>query len=122
LLLWAVPPTPKYLLLMPLAWALTAAPPNMATGVVVDYGMLVAAVIATGLIIWRDRAPGPAWHTVTAGLLFALMIAWSGHDTVLIGLAVVLLAVMPARAITGHWRPPHAGPAPPSRPGKLKLS
>ena len=51
---------------------------------------------------------GPAWHTVTAGLLFALMIAWSGHDSVLIGLAVVLLAVMLVRAITGHLRRPHA--------------
>ena len=40
----------------------------MATGVVVDYGMLVAPVITTGLIIWRDRASGPAWHTVTARL------------------------------------------------------
>ena len=58
LLLWAVPPAPKYLLLMPLAWALNAAPHNMATGVVVDYGMLVAAVVTTGLIIWRDRASG----------------------------------------------------------------
>jgi hypothetical protein len=87
-----------------------------------DYGMLVATVITTGWIIWRDRAAGPAWHTVTAGLLFALMIAWSGHDNVLIGLAVVLLIVMLVRAITGHLRRPHAGPVPPSRPGKLKVS
>ena len=122
LLLWAVPPAPKYLLLVPLAWALNAAPPNMATGVEADYGMLVAAVITTGLIIWRDRASGPAWHTVTAGLLFALMIAWSGHDTVLVGLAVVLLAVMLAQAITGRLRPPHAGPVSPPQPGKLKVS
>jgi hypothetical protein len=42
--------------------------------------MLVAAVIATGLIIWRDRASGPAWQSVTAGLLFAVMIALSGPD------------------------------------------
>jgi hypothetical protein len=84
----------------------------MATGVVVDIGMLVAAVIATGLIIWRDRASGPAWHTVTAGLLFALMTAWSGHDTVLIGIAVVLLAWMLVQAIVGHHRPSHAGSAP----------
>jgi hypothetical protein len=70
----------------------------------------VAAVISTGLIIWRDRATGPAWHAVTAGLLFALMIAWSGHDSVLIGLAVVLIAVMLARAVTGHLRPAHARP------------
>jgi hypothetical protein len=122
LLLWAVPPAPKYLLLMPLAWALNAAPPNMSTGVVVDIGMLVAALITTGLIIWRDRASGPAWHTVTAGLLFALMIAWSGHDTVLIGVAVVVLAGMLVQAITGHHRPSHAGTVPPSQPGKLKVS
>jgi hypothetical protein len=112
LLLWAVPPAPKYLLLMPLAWALTAAPPNMATGVVEDYGMLVAAVITAGLIIWRDRASGPAWHTVTAGLLFALMIAWSGHDDVLIGVAIVLLVVMLALGIITGRPPPH-----PSQPG-----
>jgi hypothetical protein len=49
------------------------------------------------------------------------MIAWSGHDTVLIGLAVVLLAVMLARAITGHRRT-HARQVPPARPGKLKVS
>jgi hypothetical protein len=122
LLLWAVPPAPAYLLWVPLAWALTAAPPNMATGVVVDYGMLAAALITTGWIIWRDRAAGPAWHTVTAALLFALMIAWSGHDNVLIGLAVVLLAVTLAQALTGHRRAPHADPIPSPQPGKLKVS
>lgn len=121
LLLWAAPLAPKYLLLVPLAWALNAAPPNMATGVAADYGMLVAAVITTGLIIWRDRASGPAWHTVTAGLVFALMIAWSGHNNVLIGLAVVLVIVTLAQALTSHPRT-HARPVPPSRPGKLKVS
>jgi len=54
LLLWAVPPAPAYLLFLPLAWALNAAPPNMATGVVVDYGMLAAALVTTGWILWRD--------------------------------------------------------------------
>ena len=58
LLLWALPPAPKYLLLMPLAWALNAAPHNMATGVAADYGMLAAALVTAGWIIWRDRAPG----------------------------------------------------------------
>ena len=118
LLLWARPPVPKYLLVLPLAWALTAAPGNFASGVVVDIGMLVAAVTTTGLIIWRDRASGPAWQTVTAGLLFALMTALSGHDNLLIGLAAVVLAVMLARAITQHSRS-HAAPMP---PGKLKVS
>ena len=113
---------PKYLLLMPLAWALNAAPHNMATGVAADYGMLAAALVTAGWIIWRDR-PRAAWHTVTAGLLFASMIAWSGHDSVLIGVAVVLLAVMLVRAITGHLRRPHAGGSPrPSRASSRSAS
>jgi hypothetical protein len=123
LLLWAVPPAPKYLLLVPLAWALNAAPKNMALGVVVDYGMIAAALITAGWIIWRDRATGPAWHTVTAGLLFALMIAWSGHDDVLIGIAVVVLTVtltaILARTITHRTR--HTGPVH-IQPRKLKVS
>jgi hypothetical protein len=122
LLLWAIPPVPAYLLFLPLAWALNAAPPNMATGVVVDYGMLAAALITTGWVLWRDRAAGPAWRTVTAGLLFALMIAWSGHDQVLIGLAVLLVAVLLVPALTGHRRAPHAGPITPPHRGKLKVS
>ena len=90
LLLWARPPVPRYLLLMPLAWALVAAPPDLGRGVAADYGMLAAAVLTAALIIWRDRTS--ARQTITAGLLFALMIAWSGHDNVMIGLAVVLAA------------------------------
>jgi hypothetical protein len=98
LLLWARSPAPKYVLLVPLAWSLGAAPPDLARGVAADYGMLVAAVITAGLIIWRDRASSPAWQSVTAGLLLALMIAWSGHEDVLIGLALVLVAVTLALA------------------------
>jgi hypothetical protein len=33
--------------------------------------MLPAALIAGGLIIWRDRVSWPAWRTLTAGLLLA---------------------------------------------------
>jgi hypothetical protein len=120
LLLWAPLPVPAYLLFLPLAWALNAAPHNMATGVVVDYGMLAAALVTTGWILWRDRAAGPAWRTVTAGLLFALMIAWSGHDNVLIGLAVVLLAVLLPPALTGHRRAPHAGQVTPPPAGQAQ--
>jgi hypothetical protein len=117
LLLWAVPPAPKYVLLLPLAWALGAAPPDLARGVAADYGMLVAALITAGVIIWRDRAWSPAWQTLTAGLLLALMIAWSGHEDVLAGLAVILVAATLMQAIKGHHRPPHAEPAlPPGRP------
>lgn len=97
LLLWARPPAPKYLLLMPLAWSLVAAPPDLGRGVTADYGMLVAAVLTAALIIWRDRRS--TRQTITAGLLLALMIAWSGHDNVMIGLAVVLAAAELVRAV-----------------------
>ena len=107
---------------MPLAWALGAAPPDLARGVAGDYGMLVAALITAGLIIWRDRALSPAWQSLTAGLLFALMIAWSGHEDVLMGLAVVLVAVTLAQVINGHRRAPHGTPIPPTRTAKLKVS
>ena len=122
LLLWAIPPAPAYVLLLPLAWSLGAAPPDLARGVAADYGMLIAALITAGLIIWRDRTSSPAWQTVTAGLLLALMIAWSGHEDVLAGLAVVLVAATLMQAIKGHPRPPHAGPIPSAQTGKLKVS
>ena len=57
---------------------------------------------------------------MTAGLLLALMIAWSGHEDVLAGLAVILAAVTLLQAVKGHARPPHAGPIPPAQMGKLK--
>ena len=84
--------------------------------------MLVAALITAGLIIWRDRASSPAWQSVTAGLLLALMIAWSGHEDVLMGLAVILVAMTLAQAIKSHRRPPQARPIPPGQPGQLKMS
>ena len=46
----------------------------------------------------------------------------TGHDDVLTGLALVLVAVTLAQAIRGYARPPHAGPLPPARAGKLQLS
>lgn len=85
LLLWAVPPGPKYVLPVPLAGSLGAAPSDLARG---RRGLLVAALITASLIIWRDRTTSPAWQTVAAGLLLALVIAWSGHEDVLAGLAL----------------------------------
>ena len=69
--------------------------------------------ITAGLIIWRDRTSCPAWQTVTAGLLLALMIAWSGLEDVLTGLALILVAVTLTQAIRAHPRPSHAAPIPP---------
>ena len=91
LLLWARPPAPKYLLLLPLAWALTSAPGDLTLGIV--------AVITVGVLIWRDRTS--IRQTVAAGLLFAVMIALSGHDDLLIGIALVLVAVTFSQTIWG---------------------
>ena len=74
-----------------------------------------------GLIIWRDHASSAAWQSVTAWPLFALMIAWSGHEDVLMGVAVVLVAVTLAQAI-GHRRPSHGRPIGSARTAKLKVS
>jgi hypothetical protein len=90
LLLWARPPLPRYLLLLPLAWSLVNAPPALGTGIVADWGMVLAAVTTTGLIIWRDRRSTN--HAVVASLLLALLVAWSGHDNVVMALSVLLIA------------------------------
>jgi uncharacterized protein DUF6064 len=110
LLLWARPPAPRYLLLLPLAWSLNATPPNMAMGNVADFGLVLVGVITVGLIIWRDRTS--SWQTVAAGLLLATMIAWSGHDNVLIGTALVLVAVTLAQTIWGDAQRLRAGRPP----------
>jgi hypothetical protein len=120
LVLWARPPAPKYLLLMPLAWALVAAPPDLARGVLADYGMLVAAVITAALIIWRDRTT--TRQTMTAGLLLALMIGWSGHDNIMIGLALLLAAASLAQSIRSRPLPAQARELPQPHVDQLKVS
>jgi len=117
LLLWSRPPAPKYLLVVPLAWVLVAASPELGKGVAADCGLVVVATITAGLLIWRD--PTLTWRTVTAGLLLAVMIAWYGHDIVLIGAALVLVAVTLAQS---HRQPrsPHARPDPPAPDGQVE--
>ena len=114
-LLWARSPAPKYLLPILLAWGLCAAPPMLAMGFVADGGLVLAGVTATGLLIWRDRTS--TWQTVTAGLLLALLIAWSGHDNILIGIALVLTALTVTQAIRGNAQGLSASRPP--RPGRL---
>src|SRR5215469_6219893 len=99
LLLWARPPAPKYLLLLPLAWALEAAPGNIAMGHVADFPLILVGMITVGLIIWRDRTS--SWQTVAAGVLLAAMIAFTGHDDVVIGTALALTAVTLVQTIRG---------------------
>ena len=110
LLLWARPPSPKYLLLIPLAWGLGAGPGGMATGIVADFGLILAGVTTAGLLIWRDRTS--SWQTVVAGVVLAAMIAGSGHDDVLIGTALVLGAVTLAQTIWGDAHRLRAGRPP----------
>jgi len=112
LLLWARSPAPKYLLLLPLAWALEATPSNIAMGHVADFGMALVGVITVGLLIWRDRTS--IWQTVAGGVLLAAMIAFSGHDDLMIGTAFVLTVVTLARAIRSHAQGLHAGRLPQS--------
>lgn len=115
LLLWARPPAPKYVLLLPLAWALNAAPGNLAMGHVPDFPLILVGAVTVGLIIWRDRTS--SWQTVAGGVLLALMIAFSGQDVVLIGIALLLAGVTLAQAIWGDAqrlytsRPPKPGRA-----------
>ena len=112
LLLWARSPAPKYLLLLPLAWALEATPSNIAMGHEADFGMALVGVITVGLIIWRDRTS--SWQTAAGGVLLAAMIAFSGHDDLMIGTALVLTAVTLAQAIRGHAQRLHASRPPQS--------
>jgi hypothetical protein len=104
LLLWAWPPVPLYLLLVPLAWALSAAPGAMATGVVSAFALIPAGVITAVVIVWRDQTS--AWQTLVAGLVLALVIAWSGHDDVPVLTALVLVAVTLALTVLGDWQAP----------------
>jgi Family of unknown function (DUF6064) len=99
LLLWARPPAPKYLLLLPLAWALNATPSNIAMGHAADFVMALVGVITVGLIIWRDRTS--RWQTIVAGVLLAVMIAFTGHEDLLIGTALVLTVVTLVQSIRG---------------------
>ena len=114
LLLWARPPTPRYVLLLPLAWALNAAPLNLAMGNVPDFVLILVGVTTAGLLIWRDRTS--SGQTVVAGLVLATMITFSGQDVVLIGAALILGAVAFVQTIRGDAGLLHADrPARPER-------
>jgi Family of unknown function (DUF6064) len=110
LLLWARPPLPKYVLLLPLAWALQAAPSNLAMGHVADFPLILVGAVTAAVIIWRDRTS--SWQTVVAGLLLTWMIVWSGHDVELIGTALVLAAVTFVQTIWSDVQRLHASRPP----------
>ncbi len=110
LLLWARPPVPRYLLLIPLAWSLAAGPGAMATGIVADFGLILAGVVTAGVLIWRDRTL--SWQTVAAGVVLAALIVFSGHDDLQVVIALVLVAVTFAQSIWGNAQQLHAGQPP----------
>lgn len=118
LLLWARPPAPRYLLLIPLAWGLAATPGGMATPIVADFGLALAGVVAAGVLIWRDRTS--SGQTVVAGLVLATTITFSGHDDWQVVIALVLVAVTLAQTIWGDAQRLHAGRPP--QPGRVLTS
>jgi len=79
-------------------------------GHVADFGMALVGVITVGLIIWRDRTS--SWQTVAGGVLLAAMIAFTGHDDLVIGIALVLTAVTLVQTIRGDAQQLRAGRPP----------
>lgn len=61
--------------------------------------MVEAGVTTALVILWRDRTS--RWRTLVAGALLTLMIAWSGHEDVLMGIALVLVVMIFAQH---DWR------------------
>jgi hypothetical protein len=117
LLLWARPPAPWYLLPLLLAWALNAAPGNLAMGHAADFVLIPVGVITALVILWRDRRS--SWQTVVSGLLVALLVVFSGQTVELIGLALILVAVTLIQAVRVDMR--HLRPVP-SLPAEQALT
>ena len=78
----------------------------------------LAGAITAGVLIWRDRTV--RWQTVVAGVVLAVMIAFSGHDDVLMEAGLILVAVTLAQAIWSDARRPHASRPP--RPGRASTT
>jgi hypothetical protein len=55
LLLWASRPVPPWVLAVPLAWSLLGASAAVQFGILEDYGLVVAGVLGTVMIITRNR-------------------------------------------------------------------
>jgi hypothetical protein len=69
ILLWTTDRVPKYLLVIPLLWALVGTFAALSLGIPEDYALPVAALISLALLIWRDRshaAPHAGAHPTPA--------------------------------------------------------
>ena len=58
LLLWTDRPVPRPLLVIPLLWSLLGVSAAVSLGIKEDLGLVVAALLGTALLIWRDRPTG----------------------------------------------------------------
>jgi hypothetical protein len=58
LLLWTVPPTPKRVLVIPLIWSVIGFQAAISLGILEDIGLLLAGLISTSVLLWRDRRLG----------------------------------------------------------------
>ena len=59
LLLWTVPPTPKRVLVIPLIWSVIGFQAAVSLGILEDIGLLLAGVISTSILLWRDSQVRP---------------------------------------------------------------
>ena len=58
LLLWATTRVPGYVLVIPFLWTLLGFSAAVSLGMREDLGLVIAGLLGTGLIVWRDRASG----------------------------------------------------------------
>jgi hypothetical protein len=56
------PPFPKVLLVVPLIWAVLATPAAVGRGVYEDVALLTVGVLATAVLIWRERGTQSVGH------------------------------------------------------------
>jgi hypothetical protein len=93
LLLWSRPRVPVYVLVVPLVWAMIATRGALASGVLEDVVMPIAALGGTALLVWRDW---PATRPrVLAGVLLAvgLVLCVLSQDIILLAVGVLFLTV-----------------------------
>jgi uncharacterized protein DUF6064 len=55
LLLWTERPVPRRLLIIPLLWSLFGVSAAISLGIGEDFGLLVAGILGTTLLLWRDH-------------------------------------------------------------------
>jgi hypothetical protein len=55
LLLWTERPVPRLLLVIPFLWSLLGVSAAISLGIREDLGLVVAALLGTALLVWRDR-------------------------------------------------------------------